>query len=514
MIGSVNDGNILSVTELTGAIRNTVETAFPFVWVRGQVSNLSRPTSGHLYFSLKDEESSLAAVWFKNSQKAGEAFDPLTGEVYEDGPRPNLAQSLDNGQEVVCAGRIAVYGARGIYQLVVEIAQKAGLGRLHEEFTLLRAKLEALGYFARERKRSLPPHPCRVAVITAPQGAAIQDFLRIAHDRGLAAQIRIYSAPVQGEGAPPKLAAALNRINADGWADVAVLIRGGGSLEDLWAFNDEKLAETIFHSRIPVLAGIGHEVDFTLADLTADVRAATPTHAAQLLWPERLELLRGVLALESELMLAGKRCLEKADSGLRGLARDLDWRSPRRLLGNWRQNLNSAARFLRSAGQLLLEREYARLTRFSAALTPVSAKLPAHSERLGHLEENLERSFLRYLENTEAGLQKSAVILERAPERLPMHEAHFNKVTRQLEAAGGNLLFGLEHFLERSRLHLEACNPLAPLERGYALVRKENGTFVKKTSDALPGENLNLVVQDGEIPVLVREHPAKEASGD
>ena len=510
----MNDGTILSVTALTSVIRHTVESAFPFVWVRGQVSNLSRPTSGHLYFSLKDEESSLAAVWFKNSQKAGEAFDPLTGEVYEDGPRPNLAQSLENGQEVVCAGRIAVYGARGIYQMVVEIAQKAGLGRLHEEFALLRAKLEALGYFDSGRKRPLPAHPCRVAVITAPQGAAIQDFLRIAQNRGLAAQIRVYSAPVQGEGAPARLAAALNRINAQGWADVAVLIRGGGSLEDLWAFNDQRLAETIFHSRIPVLAGIGHEVDFTLSDMTADVRAATPTHAAQLLWPGREELLGRVRVLESGLAQAGERCSEKAESRLRGLERDLDWRSPQRLLANWRQNLDSAARFLRGAGRLLLEREHARLRQYSSALTPGSVKLPPRSERLVYLEENLDRSFERYLENSGSGLQKAAVALERAPERLPLHEARFGRAERQFKAAGRNLFSVLEHALERSRLHLEACNPLAPLERGYALVRKVNGNFVKKTSDASPGENLSLMVQDGEIPVLVRELPAKKASED
>ncbi|MDR2076292.1 MAG: exodeoxyribonuclease VII large subunit, partial [Desulfovibrio sp.] len=227
---------IYTVSALTEAVRNALEGTFPFVWVRGQVVNLARPQSGHLYFSLRDEESSLAAVWFKGQQKDNDRFDPLTGEVYEDGPRPGPAASLENGQELICAGRLRLYAPRGIYQLVVEMAQKTGLGRLHEEFERLRRHLAGLGYFAPERKRPLPENPARVAVITAPTSAALTDFLRIAQDRGTGACLHIHPSPVQGDAAPAGLIAALERVIAEGWAQVVVFLRGGGSLEDLWAF--------------------------------------------------------------------------------------------------------------------------------------------------------------------------------------------------------------------------------------------------------------------------------------
>ncbi len=460
------DGHIFSVSALTAAVRQNLERAFPFVWVRGQVTNLSRPSSGHLYFSLRDEESMLSAVWFKGNQKGEENFDPLTGEVYEDGPRPGLPASLENGQEILCAGRIAVYGARGVYQLVVELAQKAGLGRLHEEFARLRAKLEALGYFAPERKRPLPKHPCKVAVVTAPQGAAIHDFVTIAQSRGLGARVRVFPAPVQGEAAPARLMSALERIQAEGWAEVIVLLRGGGSIEDLWAFNNEHLARAVFESSLPVLAGIGHEVDFTLADMTADVRAATPSHAAQLLWPARDELARQVAALRNALLQAGERNFERIESRLRGVTRDLLWRSPRRLLEGWGQSLGSASRML-------------------------------------------EQTALRGLESKERALDAVLLGLARAPARLPGYAAHLERLEGQLISAGKGMLENCARRLERDALRLEVCNPNAPLERGYALVRKEDGSFVKQTRDAAPGESLRLVLRDGEVPVLVREKGAE-----
>jgi exodeoxyribonuclease VII large subunit len=411
------DEQVFSVSALTAAIKGRLETAFPFVWVRGQVVNLARPASGHIYFSLRDEESSIAAVWFKGRRQSEEHFDPLTGEVYDDGPRQSLAATLENGREIVCAGRIAVYGARGVYQLVVEIAQEAGLGRLYEEFERLRARLESLGYFAPERKRPLPPAPSRVAVITAPGGAAIHDFLRIAEGRGLGARIRIFPVPVQGEGAPPAILAALRRAWAESWAEVLVLIRGGGSMEDLWAFNNAGLAEAIFHSPVPILAGVGHEVNFTLADMTADVRAATPSHAAQLLWPAREELSRRWRALDSALERAEERVLQGAASRLHALLRDLELGSPLRRLETWHMSLISGIRLLDSARSYIIERE--------------------------------------------------------------------------------------THRMEREMLRLEAVNPHAPLARGYALARKADGTFVRMTGDAVPGELLRLMVSNGDIPVRV-----------
>ncbi|MDR1490951.1 MAG: exodeoxyribonuclease VII large subunit [Desulfovibrio sp.] len=432
----MSDGKVLTVTALTDAIRGKLEGAFPLVWVRGQVTDLSRPVSGHLYFALRDELSRIAVVWFKGDIQP-ENFDPLTGEVYEGGPRASLAQRLENGQEILCAGRVAVYRPRGVYQLVIEYASLAGVGGLHAEFERLRARLAALGYFAPERKRPLPRHPRRVALVTSPQGAAIQDFLRLSENRGLAAIIRVYPVPVQGEEAGPKIAQVLRRIGED--ADVVVLIRGGGSLEDLWAFNDEALAGAVFASPVPVLAGIGHEIDFTLADLTADVRAATPSHAAQLLFPDRTELSGRVENLETTLSALCKRRLADAVRRLDGLETGLKRLSPSRMLAAREGRLDAETRLLRAAGRAFLE----------------------------------------------AGAQS------------------LDAGARRLREAAGQALARAERRLEIASLRLGALSPEAPMERGYALARKSDGGLVRSRNDVFPGELLTLTVLDGDVPVRV-----------
>lgn len=461
------NGGVYSVSALTRAVKGSLEGAFPFVWVRGQVANLARPGSGHMYFSLRDESSTLAAVWFKGKQREEETFDPLTGEVYEDGPKPGLAPALENGQEVICAGRLSVYPARGVYQLQVELARDAGLGRLHEEFERLRGKLAVMGYFALERKRSLPFLPKRVAVITSPQGAAVRDFLRIAQTRGIGAVIRIYPSPVQGSGAPLKLRQALERVIDEGWAQVAVFLRGGGSLEDLWAFNDQDLAGAVFSSAVPVVAGIGHEVDFTLVDMTADVRAATPTHAAQLLWPEREDLARSVADLAEALGRAEGRYLAGQEARWADLFRNLRWRSPERNVENWRERLELAVRRMTTAVERLLERRGSRLELVCSAIA-------------------------------------------RAPERLGLRQAALESLAVRVAGAGEHQLAGRERLLERLALRLEAVDPHAPLERGYALVRDANGVFVRSKDKVNPGERLRIMVRDGEIPVRVEEETPRE----
>lgn len=413
--------SIYKVGELTLALKNAIEGNFPFVWVQGQVSNLSRPHSGHLYFSLKDEEASLAAVWFKGSQQGSEAFDPLTGEVYEDGPRPSLAESLENGAEVICAGRLTVYPPRGSYQLMVELMQKAGKGRLQLEFELLKAELAKQGYFDQDRKMSLPVNPSRIAVVTSPGGAAVHDFLRIASSRGLPAEIRIHPTVVQGDEAPPKIAAAIEAAQEGGWAEVIVLIRGGGSLEDLWAFNTRPVVEAIYNSRLPVLCGVGHEVDVTLADLAADVRAATPSHAAQLLLRERRELAQRLDELDIDLHLAMRASLQD------------------------------------------LEHVLAVQERGLALLSPVS--------RLEHAALKL-------------GMQ-----------------------ARVLESAMRGILNCASSALSESSVRLSGLDPALPLRRGYALVQKPDGGFLRNRHEVRAGEELEVILAEGSVPVSVRpEH--------
>lgn len=426
--------SILTVRQLTDALRDTVEASFPFVWVRGEVSNLSRPGSGHVYFSLKDSDSLLNCVWFKGQQRGPERFDPLTGEVFENGPRPCLAQNMQNGQQVLCAGRITVYAPRGSYQLVVELGQEAGKGELHAAFEALKNALAARGFFAQERKRPLPHNPQRVAVITAPTGAVIHDFLRIAGTRGCGADIRVYPVPVQGAAAAPAIAAALRAANTEQWAEVIVLIRGGGSLEDLWAFNEEAVAEAVFQSGIPVLAGIGHEVDVSMADMTADVRAATPTHAAQLLWPSREDMMQQVDAWEDALCNAVKLHMERREQMLARKEQALSWLSPARALARREEQFENRLQRLLRCGATLVQGRAEKLARLSEMLLMVGNRL--HGRR-------------------QDALQNMCVLLE-------------------------------------------SLSPLAPLERGYALVRKSGrDILLRSVRDAAAGDDVYIQLHDG-----------------
>ncbi|WP_027187724.1 exodeoxyribonuclease VII large subunit [Desulfovibrio cuneatus] len=454
------EGQILSVTALTRAIKARLEGAFPFVWVRGQVTNVSRPASGHLYFSLRDAENTLAAVWFKQQQTRAQQFDPLTGEVFEEGTRPNLAQTLANGQEIICAGRLTVYGPRGSYQMVVELAEEAGIGSLQAEFDRLRAKLYELGYFNLERKRPLPSHPKNIALITSPHGAAVYDFLRIAETRGHGSTVRLYPVQVQGAEAPEAILRAITRIRQQGQADVIVLVRGGGSLEDLWAFNDERVAKAVFEAPVPVLAGIGHEVDFTLADLTADVRAATPTHAAQLLWPERTALYERLHTLHTKLHAAGTRQLTQRAGVLIHYTQALHWQSPQRKLALWGQ-------------------------------------------RLQNLTEALRRSPPQNIATQAAQLARLHVGLGRAAQRLPREQARLASLTQRLAHSGDMRVMEALHRVERLSLRLEAVNPHAPLARGYALVQNSQGQFIRSANAVTPGQHLHVTLHQGAIDVTV-----------
>ena len=459
---------IYSVTELTALLKGAIEDAFPFVWVRGQVSNLARPGSGHLYLTLKDVDACLNVVWFRAKQRRSGGVDPLTGEVFDDagqsGQAPDrLAETMANGQEILCGGRLTVYPPRGAYQLVVELVQDVGLGRLYLEFEALKKKYAARGYFDAARKRPLPRHPRRVAVVTAPAGAALRDFLRIGGDRGLSAALRIYPTLVQGDEAPAQIAAALDLANAHDWAEVIVLIRGGGSLEDLWAFNTELVAEAIFSARIPVVAGVGHEVDTSLADMIADLRAATPSHAAQLLWPERRELVQTVDTLEIALHRRWKRYLATLAERLRALEKGLVWLSPLQRLTRSAERVDSAATRLLRAWEQNFSRKNERVERFA---------------------ERLPRAFgPRDVQAAAVGLESLAIQLERAM------------------AAG---LVSREQALDRHALALEALNPEGPLKRGYSLVRvQKTGGYLRSVAEVAAGDALDIVVRDGRVAAQV-----------
>lgn len=274
---------IFSVTELNAKVKFTLETEIANIGVTGEISNLSKASSGHYYFTLKDTKAQIRCAFFLNSQKS---FNPI----------------LSNGQQVLVYGKISLYEPRGDYQLIVTHIQEHGVGLLYQQFIALKQKLEQLGLFAPELKKPIPQFPKTIAVITSPKGAALQDILSTLKRRYPLVQIKLYGTEVQGREAPKQIIQALEQVVFDKLADSIILARGGGSIEDLWAFNDEQLAYHIAKCPIPIITGIGHETDFTIADFVADYRAATPTAAAEKATPNQQELNQQIRQWEARLI--------------------------------------------------------------------------------------------------------------------------------------------------------------------------------------------------------------------
>jgi exodeoxyribonuclease VII large subunit len=329
---------VLSVSELTQGVRALREEGFPSVWVTGEISNLARPSSGHVYFSLKDTQAQLRAVLWR-------------------GVALRLRFELKDGQEVNARGRLTVYPLRGEYQLVVEEVQPKGIGAQELALRQLKEKLFVLGYFDPKRKKPLPRFPRRVALVTSPSGAAVRDMLEILARRWPAAEVWVCPVRVQGDGAAQEIAAAVRLLNGlRPTADVLIVGRGGGSTEDLWAFNEEIVAHALFESRIPVVSAVGHEIDLTIADHVADRRALTPSEAAELVVPNREELWEAVAALQTRLRELVLGRLQAARQRWQDLAQRRAFRLPLERVRDLERRLDDwAARLQRGGRERLLK---------------------------------------------------------------------------------------------------------------------------------------------------------------
>lgn len=439
--------HVLTPSQLNTLARNLLEDTFPLIWVEGELGNLSRPSSGHLYMTLKDARAQVRCAMFK--------------------PKSSWLKFVPReGLRVLARGRLTLYEARGDYQLVLDHMEEAGEGALRRAFEELKARLSAEGLFDAERKRELPRFPSRIAVITSPSGAAVRDVLSVLTRRFPLVEAEVLPVPVQGDAAAAQIVAMLQRAQASQRYDVIVLARGGGSLEDLWAFNDERLARAIAASEVPVVSAIGHETDFSLADFAADVRAPTPSVAAELLVPQREDLLHRLRVLEARLrnlqLQRLRQAMQRADrAGLR-----LNALRPQARLAALRGRQQDALRRLEHAWRRQLERERARLRHADAVLR-------AHQpqRRIARLRERL---------NALAHRPQAAI-------------------ARRLRSDALRL-----RGLARS---LEACSPLATVARGYAIVQHEDGRVVRSVLDAAPGDRLQARVSDGQLRLVV-EAPA------
>ena len=437
------DRDIYSVSRLNREVRVLLERGFGTLWLEAEISNFARPSSGHWYFSLKDATAQVRCAMFRQRNML-------------------CSFTARDGQKVLVRARIGLYEPRGEYQLIIDHMEDAGLGALKRQFEELSAKLKQEGLFAAERKRSLPTLPRRIGIITSPTGAAIRDILHVLARRFPAAAVLIYPVPVQGTQAAAEIVAALQLTGRRAECDVLILARGGGSLEDLWAFNDERLGRAIVASPIPVITGIGHEIDFTIADFAADVRAPTPSAAAELVVPDAEEWLNAFVRLGVRLQRCMRGRLEEHGERLR-------WLTGR------------------------------------AALVSPAARLDAQAQRLDELEQSLVRVLRRRLQEHRERLRW---LTGRAAQVSP--STRLAQQLLRLENLDQRLLRAWRHALNsrRERLlplarTLNAVSPLATLERGYAIVSVEGGEILRDAAHAKPGTVIEARLAQGRIRAKV-----------
>ena len=436
---------VFSVRELMGALRTSLEREYADVWVEGEISNFRPAESGHLYFTLKDSEAQLRLVMFRTQARL-------------------LRFRPENGMQVVARGRITVYEARGDMQLSAEYLEPKGAGALQVAFEQLKAKLAAEGLFDHERKKPLPELPRRIGIVTSPRGAALQDILNILRRRHESVPILIYPAQVQGADAPSEVAEGLRYFNKAKNVDVIIVARGGGSAEDLAAFNHEGLARTIAASHIPVISAVGHETDFTIADFVADLRAPTPSAAAELVIESRHAMEEEVLTLAQRLERATRYRLLMGRQTLTELAQH---RAFARMTG-----------MIKQRQQRTDELTFELVSRYRELLGAYRRRVDVATTRVRHYDVRLVL----------AGLKGQM-------------EAN----TRTLGEIGRRLLLERRGGLERLAAKLDELSPLKVLDRGYALVFDAAGNVVKDAAQLRPGDDIRARLAKGEIAATVKK---------
>lgn len=436
--------SIYSVSRLNREVRQLLERGIPAVWIEGEISGFSQPASGHWYFTLKDRHAQVACVMWR-ANRPGSSFTPSAG------------------QHVIARARVSLFEGRGQYQLSVERLEDAGLGALKREFDRVKDKLAAEGLFALGRKRPLPGMPRRVGVVTSPSGAAVRDVLHVLTRRFPPIEILVYPTPVQGAGAAPRIVEALALASARRECDVLILVRGGGSIEDLWAFNDERVARAIVSCSIPVVSGIGHEIDFTIADFAADVRAPTPSAAAELVVPDRAACLAALARTADRLRVAVRRELRDAQARCAGALHRLKLADPGARLAQRQQRLDDLTQRLSGAVRSALQDEGRRLSEAVARLTRLSPE--------GRVRDSCARQDL---------------------------------LVGRLQHAMRHRLGAATHRLELAQRALATVSPLATLARGFAVItRAADGTLLTHAGEARAGEEIEALMADGRLHARV-----------
>ncbi|MDH4869513.1 exodeoxyribonuclease VII large subunit [Pseudomonas sp. BN515] len=437
------DREVLTVSQLNQRARHLLEDVFPQVWVEGEISNLARPASGHLYFTLKDAQAQVRCALFRqNAQR--------------------VRQALRDGLAVRVRGKVSLFEGRGDYQLIADTVEPAGDGALRLAFEALKEKLAAEGLFAAERKRPLPAHPQRIGIVSSPTGAVIRDIISVFRRRAPQVQLTLIPTAVQGREATAQIVRALALADAQGF-DALILARGGGSLEDLWCFNEEAVARAVAACKTPIVSAVGHETDVSISDFVADVRAPTPSAAAELLAPDASELQQRLDSLHRRLVLRMREHLTRERLRLDGLFRRL--RHPGERLRQQAQRLDDLDMRLRRAFERQLQIRHERLARLD---TRLAAQHPGRT--LALLRQRLDS----------------------LAERLPRAARDAIKDRRQK--------------LDTLAQTLHVVSPLATLGRGYSILLDERGQAIRAASQTRPGQRLKARLAEGELDVRVEDN--------
>ena len=430
---------ILSISELNKTVKGLLETEFSFIYVEGEISNFSRPSSGHWYFTLKDEKAQIRCAMFRN-QNRSVPFEPK------------------NGQQVVLYGKVTLYEGRGDFQIITSSLELSGDGELRRSFERLKASLQKEGFFDQQKKKAIPKFPKKIAVITSPSGAAIKDIFSVVYRRFPALGMTVIPTQVQGEEAVPQIVNAIETANKqNSLYDLILLSRGGGSLEDLWAFNTEPVAKAIFSSSIPVVSAVGHETDFTISDFVADLRAPTPSSAAEQITPDAEMLKNDILETSDRLIRAARRAIDSRQNELSHLIRRI--RHPNSRLNEFAQRLDELERRMLSQVSNLIRIKHSKLA-----------------------ERKIQSPIQKILQINDRVKQLSRVMTQSHATLIKNRQASLNEKSSQLEA----------------------LSPLATLKRGYAIVSEEaSGKIVRNSDEITEGEKLGIRLSNGALTAEV-----------
>ena len=446
LIFKKDEQSVISVSELNKKAKSLLDKGIPKLWIEGEISNLAKPASGHMYFSLKDEMSQIRCAWFRQRQ---------------------LQNTLNivNGSKMLALGKIGLYEPRGEYQFIVEKMEIAGEGDLKRKYEDLKRKLSAEGIFSEENKSELPNLPKRIGVITSPSGAAVQDILTVLNRRFPIIPIIIFPVAVQGEQAAPQIQNALKKANLRADCDLLILARGGGSLEDLWAFNEEIVARAIFDSEIPIISAIGHETDVTISDFTADLRAPTPSGAAELAVPDQHDWIKSIDNISEKINTI--------------ITQQINSKSQ---LSDW---INK------------------RLSQSSPMMT-----VKRQIEKSNNLQKMLSSSILQNLSRQEKNIHQLKSNLNEVSPRLKIHTqlSRIKELNQKITSCSDHLLEGLNNRIKLASKTLNSVSPLRTLDRGYAIARDAKTKNVIMSADTIEIENdIEVKLAKGEIKVTVIE---------